>query len=55
MCYLVAGLVASASYWLFHWPGIVAIIAIGLAYQVWWRRKHSRWMTDNDWTADDGP
>ena len=52
MAYLIAGLVAAGAAWLAGFPGVLAVISIGVAYQVWWRWRHGRWMTDADWMED---
>ncbi len=51
--YLGGGLLCWLMLSLFGWPGLLGVIFVGVAYQVWWRRKHGRWMTDDDWMTDD--
>ena len=53
MGYLIAGLVAWGAFRLFDWPGIVGVICVGMAYQIWWRWRHGRWMINADWMEDD--
>ncbi len=53
VAYLVAGLVGVLAYGAFGWVGLAAVGVLGVAYQVWWRWRHGRWMTDADWMVDD--
>jgi predicted PurR-regulated permease PerM len=49
MAYLIAGLSTAGAFWLFGWWGILVAIGVGIAYQIWWRWRHGRWMRDADW------
>ena len=51
--YLGGGLLCWLMLSLFGWLGLLSVISVGVAYQVWWRRKHGRWMASDDWMADD--